>query len=248
LVKIKIPESEPTKCRLAEPRTELKHASLYEAHLRGADLSYSDLADANLVKADLSSTNLTGTDLSHADLRDANLNASDVRDANLLGAAFEPSSMTGVNGFESAANPESVTYRSSPPGLVRLRKQFQDEGFRQQERKVTCALNRRQAQLAPFPKRWFKTVAFDLTCQYGMSSGRPLTFVALLWALFSLLYMLIVHKRRWMHLSVTHTLYNKWKCPPRDVQCAKCPCPYGFLLLPSDFCTMHFALLLLRAG
>jgi hypothetical protein len=39
----------------------------------------------------------------------------------------------------------------------------------------------------------FKWVAFDLTCQYGFTPGRPLRIVLLLWLLFSVAYALFMH-------------------------------------------------------
>jgi len=113
-----------------------------------------------------------------------------------------------------AKNLESLTYQENPDALVQLRKQFQDGGFREQERKITYALKRRETELSwrgctsrelPEDKTrailWssdsnvancasfiLNKVFFDWTCQYGMSPGRPLSLGALLWLLCSVLY------------------------------------------------------------
>jgi len=41
-----------------------------------------------------------------------------------------------------------LTYRANPDALVQLRKEFEDGGFREQERKITYALKRREAELS----------------------------------------------------------------------------------------------------
>jgi hypothetical protein len=79
-----------------------------------------------------------------------------------------------------------MRYYYNPAPLTQLRKQFQDAGYRNQERAITCALNRRQAQprvnTLPYKsvEGLFKWVAFDLTREYGFSPGRPLRIVGLL--------------------------------------------------------------------
>ncbi len=171
-------------------QADLNFANLSVANLIGADLSDADLYGANLSGAYLFGANLSRVDLSYADLSDA-----DLRGADLSGAIFEPKSLLAVRSIAAARNLELVTYRDSPDALAELRKQFKDGGFREQERKITYALKRREAGIAlkncsgwepggkrPWWKRhwhtcaayWFNTLFFDLTCQYGMNPGRAL--------------------------------------------------------------------------
>jgi hypothetical protein len=113
-----------------------------------------------------------------------------------------------------------LTYDRSPDALFQLRKEFEDGGFREQERKITYALKRREAELAwegctsrelhgeneTRAILWssdsnlancgsfvMNRVFFDWTCQYGMSPGRPLSLGVLLWFLCSGLYFAFVH-------------------------------------------------------
>jgi hypothetical protein len=44
------------------------------------------------------------------------------------------------------------------------------------------------------PLSWFKRIAFDLTCQYGLTPGRPLRIVLWLWLLFSVVYVVFMHR------------------------------------------------------
>ena len=104
--------------------------------------------------------------------------------------------------------------------MVQLRKQFQDGGLREQERKIAYALKRREAELswargtsrrlpgdkgprailwssdsvlANFASFTLNKVFFDWTCQYGMSPGRPLILGVVLWFLCSFLYFACIH-------------------------------------------------------
>jgi hypothetical protein len=157
-------------------------------------VSYADFTGAFLVRADLSHANLTGADLKHAYLIDTDLDSSDFQGANLLGAIFEPRSISRIKGLASTTNLESVTYVDNPGPITELRKQFQDAGYREQERKITYVLNREEARRDSFVERWFKRIAFDLTCQYGMTPGRPLRIVLLLWLFFSCVYTVFMHQ------------------------------------------------------
>ena len=176
------------------PVTDLRGALLEKADLSGADVSYVDFTGAALERVDLSHANLTGADLEYALLTDTNLDGADLQGANLLGAIFEPRSVSKIAGIASTANLESVTYRDNPGPLTELRKQFQDAGYRDQERQITYMLNREEARRGSFLDRWFKRIAFDLTCQYGLTPGRPLRIVLALWLFFSCVYAMFMHR------------------------------------------------------
>jgi hypothetical protein len=199
-------------------------ANLSGADLSSASLTNADMSATNLTKADLEDANLTGADLFYASLvgarlEDTQLKDADVRDADFEDAIFEPASIPGIRGIAAAKNLEFITYDRNPDALVQLRKQFQDGGFRLQERKITYALKRKEAELSldgctsrslPDDKArailWssdsnlancgsfiLNRVFFDWTCQYGMSPGRPLVLCFLLWVFCSLVYFGIIH-------------------------------------------------------
>ena len=203
----------------------LDQANLSGADLRGANLSGADLSGANLIGADLRGADLSGANLSDANLSDANLSGASLYEADLSGArlygadlaraVFQPNNLPTLEWIAQARGLELMTYYDNPGPLTQLRKQFQDEGYREQERAITCALNRHGATAselrASVEEKWksfrgrdfipkyimpfrsfvegtFKWVAFDLTCEYGLSYGRPLRIVGLLWLLFSGVY------------------------------------------------------------
>jgi hypothetical protein len=99
--------------------------------------------------------------------------------------------------MEFATNLSRLIFRDSEASLVVLRKRFADLGLRRQEREVTFAKSRAQQV-----KGWhadsiwskidagFSYLAFDLTCGYGLYTGRLLKvlgasilFMALIYAL-----------------------------------------------------------------
>jgi uncharacterized protein YjbI with pentapeptide repeats len=198
-------------------------ANLNRAALGSANLTGAELGVADLHGADLSDTNLTGAELNYADLTSANLSGAnlsgaDLRGVDLAGADFEPTSLPEVRVIATGLNLELMTYKDNPDALVQLRKAFADGGFREQERKITYALKRREAEMSWEGCKPRKTgdktrailwssdsnlancasfvlnrVFFDWTCQYGMTPGRPLSLGVVLWLLCSVLYFVCIH-------------------------------------------------------
>jgi hypothetical protein len=187
------------------------HVDLSGAKLGGAFLVGSVLSNSCLARADLTGalltcefgdqdcfelpgtsnvhTNLTGVDLTNAQLKDATFDGI----VDVKGAIFEPLTNPVTRGIANAKNLEFLTYRDNPSALVELRKQFQDNGFRDQERKITYALKRREAQRTAPVERWFNTVAFDWTSQYGMSPGLPMLIWLWLLLLSWIVYIFFIH-------------------------------------------------------
>src|SRR5260370_5211315 len=139
-------------------RANLAGANLTDASLLGADLRSAQLYRANLTRANLMGANLTGAGFTDAELKDANLSVAD-----LQGTIFEPKSNPEIRSIAVTNHLELITYGNNPDALVQLRKQFQENGFRTQERKITYALSRRKAERDGPAERWFETVAFDWT-------------------------------------------------------------------------------------
>lgn len=176
----------------------LDNANLNVARLTKANLTGANLFGASLVNAGLEGANLTGALLSYADLTDAIFFDAELKDAyfsgaDLQGTIFEPKSNPEIRSIGAAKNLEFVTYMNNPDALMQLRKQFQENGFRTQERKITYALSRRKAQMDGPVERWFQRVAFDLSCQYGMNPGRALQIWLALLLFCWLVYALFIH-------------------------------------------------------
>jgi hypothetical protein len=171
----------------------LKGADLEYAQLEQADLNQADLTGADLYAADLRAAELGGAVLNRAGLLDAELRDADFLDAEMQNAIYEPKSSPDIRNIGGAKYLELLTYDDNPDALVQLRKQFQEGGFRSQERKITYALSRRKAELDGFVERWFQRVAFDLTCQYGMNPGRALQIWLALLLFCWLVYAVFIH-------------------------------------------------------
>lgn len=159
-------------------RTDLSAANLSGANLDGTNLNGARLAAANLSGASLGNANLGGTVLPGANLSEAslgnanlggaqlqwaNLNGALLTDANLSGASlygaslnsvrFEPKELPLIDGIAAAKNLELMYRSQRPEALVRLRKAFEDGGYREQARKITYAIKRSEyrANPAAFP-------------------------------------------------------------------------------------------------
>ena len=201
---------------------ELLGANLRDAELLGASLRGAILVRANLLGADLSGANLFGANLRGAILTRAILSDASLAAANLHSVIFEPKTYPEIRGISAARNLELLTYWNNPDALVQVRKQFKDGGFREQERKITYALKRKEAELLwegctaggmlrePLARPFllgsdailldcaaylFNRVFFDLTSQYGMSPGRSLALMLNIWLLLSLVYNLFIQRR-----------------------------------------------------
>lgn len=203
-------------------------SALKGANLHRADLSYYMLEEADLERTNLSSAilaptalvsaNLKNADMSNSDLTGAFLTDASFTNADLGGAVFEPHSLTRPEYLSEARHLELMTYRSNPGPLAQLRKQFQDAGFREQERAITYALNRRETELSPPIERWFKRVAFDLTCQYGFAPGRPLRIVLWLWLFFSIVYAVFMHRPGEGGIYFVGTRWSRGKSNTQGIQ------------------------------
>ena len=207
---------------------DLHDANLSDADLIGAVLFWAVLFRANLSDADLSDANLHGAYLSLANLSNANLHG-----ANLSDAFFEPKVNPEIRGIAAARNLELITYSRNPKddvspeeakknALAQLRKDFRDGGFVDQERKITYALKRRQAEILweddcklSSLSGWLSCgeygmnrLFFDLTCQYGMSPGQPVLLAIAIWLTCTPLYWISLHSgsRSGLYLIASKTV------------------------------------------
>ena len=185
---------------------DLSKANLLHADLSNAKLSNANLSQADLGFADLSNADLFGADLSNANLFGADLSGTYLYGVDLSGAIFEPKVNPEIRGIAAAENLELITYRRNPDALAQLRKDFKDGGFVDQERKITYALKRRQAEELQNNCTWsslsgwlscgeygMNRLLFDLTCQYGMSPGRPVLLAIAIWLTCTPLYWISLH-------------------------------------------------------
>lgn len=167
----------------------LDRAVLFRTDLRGADLTGASLKDAELFRADL-----RGALLVNADLRNASLWKTELADAELWGAdlakaRYEPVSVPRVAMMALAEGLSEMYWTESPAGLNLLRAAFKNAGMRQQEREVTYAINRSARVNAGGLEGAFRFALFEITCDYGMSPGKPIRILLTLILVFAVPYM-----------------------------------------------------------
>jgi len=183
------------------PRLDLTGAKLNGANLHGVNFTGAALVGTNLTEADLDNE----TDLSNTDLR---------------AAIFQPTNLPRTERTYTTRNLWLLTYEGDPRPLTLLRTGFHGDGYWQQERQITYALQHASALLewntclpwkdaaqAWQEHEYVKVVSncvgaslnklvFDLTFQYGMNPNRPLYIVGALWLLCSIVYVLIIKTGR----------------------------------------------------
>jgi uncharacterized protein YjbI with pentapeptide repeats len=208
-------------CNANLANANLRHARLSGADLQGADLRGADLRGSVLLDANLRGANMTGSKLNDAFLVEADLSDADLTDADANYAYLHDSKMEGTNvsglrfamtDLKLAGHPimlpkmESLSYArnlseiridsslTTTSQFVMLREEFKRNGKRDQERAITAALKRMEAQSADWPERWFSFAAFDLTTGYGALPGRPLRILGVLILIFAIPYMFALTK------------------------------------------------------
>lgn len=193
-------------------RRDLRCTNLKGARLLNADLAFAKLDYADLTDADLTGAMLPGASMVETEMKDADLSGA------MVGTAlFEPKSLPRMRGMASARYLEFITYRHHQDKLWELRKQFEDNGYREQERAIVYAIRKfeddqRLQTTKEFvencsPKYfikgeldcgtlayWARTALFDWTCGYGKSPLRPLKLILSSWLALALVYPLFMDR------------------------------------------------------
>lgn len=175
---------------------DMRCAKLGNANLRHADLVTANLEQAFLASADLRESRLIGANLRSAYFMNADLTGADFFGTDLKAAVFEPkpSSLPDIKKIAWAKNIELLTFIYSPHALMELREAFKKSGFREQERKITYAIlhvQRIKTKDQSFDAKVegaIHFVMFEMTCEYGMSPGRPLIIIFILILIFAIPY------------------------------------------------------------
>ncbi len=170
-------------------------AEMSEVNLTGAILVGANLTGVSLEKVNVNDANFTNAEMHGVNLRQVDMSKANLSGANMYGVIYEPSSNPNVLSIASADSLEYLTYYDNPTALFQLRKQFQDNGFRTQERKVMYALKRREAEFQSVGERWFNTIAFDWTCQYGLNPNRALVIWVCIFFICLFINIIFIHKK-----------------------------------------------------
>jgi hypothetical protein len=133
-----------------------------------------------------------GADLRHCIFTNVKLKNTNFTHANVAGMIFEPDSLPDIKGMAYADNLDSITYRTNPGMLIKLKADFKNAGFYDAQRKITAAIQRRKQALDPdWVTRTIDYVLFDLTSVYGLKPLRPLILFMATIYLFYRIYLIL---------------------------------------------------------
>jgi len=244
--------------------------NLRRANFSFADLSWADLRSANFTEAFLGRANLSGVDLAFANLSgaalwyanlsgaklyEANLSRAVLAGANMSGVLFQPKELPPIDYIALSENLAQMHYVTTPQSLVKLRKAFNESGFREQERAITYAIkhNVKWSDNTVLGKleNVFKYVFFDLPTQWGMYPGRALRILVVLIGIFSIPYIIALRYpghgriyRRWgsnnTPIAFASTMHRKRRTTPTTPEGAESLQYYWKLAILTG---LHFSLL-----
>lgn len=206
----------------------LRNANLYKANFKGANLEYTDLSGAFLKQATLkgaigmgtkfegaymqsvdfsgqyialsnfNNAFLYGVNFSNATFVSVSLKNAVLSEADMKNTVYEPSYGSEPIIIPPPRNIEYIKFENSSHGLVYMREQYKKLGLKEEERKLTYAINSHipivyeygtGASLeVPNYEYWVKYIAFNLTTKWGMEPGRSLRMLFYLILLFSVPY------------------------------------------------------------
>jgi len=180
--------------------SNLTRANLNWADLSGAQLNYAILTNASFEHAKLINTsfkhaklnhvNFTAAVLSGTDLTLSDLTASDFSQADLKSMIFQPQlgKLPNLIALTTSKNFQHMQFDANYglPALTELRAAYKFIGVRSMERLITSMIKRKQMHQAWQRGGWgyiesaFSYIFFYITCDYGLSPGRPLRLFLLL--------------------------------------------------------------------
>ena len=175
----------------------LQDSDLYGTVLIDADLRDSDLLNARLEKADLTNADLRGANLENTQLRNAIFDRADLRRVEMSFAHLEKTSFNDADmrGAEVYGTDMTMANLTSVQGLSDLRESYNRAGDGAMGRYLTFVIKKQELEKliqGSFLYRlegFFRIALFEVTCQYGMSPGRPLIILVCFILIFALIYM-----------------------------------------------------------
>ncbi|WP_157544056.1 pentapeptide repeat-containing protein [Mucilaginibacter paludis] len=159
--------------------------------LNNVEFSNSTFTNVNFFNSHLDSTNFNkailkncmflGSDLRGAIFTNTKFKNVDFSCANMAGVIFEPDSLPNIQGIASSYNLDSITYRTDPGALIKLKEKLKTAGFTDAHRKVTAAIQRKKHTLtSSTATKFIDYLLFDFTSSYGLNPLRPLILLLIL--------------------------------------------------------------------
>lgn len=173
-------------------RASFQQANLLDAKLRRANARYANFRGASLVGTDLTDAllleaNLSRTRLSYVNLEGANLNGAIVSKATFR---LTPEMQLDARQWINVRGLSEIHFydHSTRTAFLRLRDEFRRTGPREQDRALTAALWRDDADYTSGPEQAFRYVFLDLPSEYGYAPERALRALFAIFVLCSLPY------------------------------------------------------------
>ena len=193
---------------------DLSYAVLHSANLTGAFLEHSKLDYAQLRNANLTKANLTAASLINVDLTLSDLSQTNFSRADLNRAIYQPQlgMLPNLIALTTSHNFRTVQFNENygVPALTELRAAYRAIGVRSMERLITTMIKKHQMQQAWQRGGWgyvesaFNYIFFYITCDYGLSPGRPLRIFLLIIFFLILPYrMALSHPSKYAGITVT---------------------------------------------
>jgi len=172
--------------------SNLKEGEFSRSGFYDVNFYNSYLGGANFNNATLKNCSFAGSDLRGAIFTNVKFRNVDLYSANLAGVVFEPDSIPNIQSIAFAYNLDSLTYRTNPGALIKLKERLKSAGFSGAAAKVTAAIQRRKHQL---DTNWVSStidyLLFDITCAYGLSPIQPLILLLVLIYAFYRIYLFL---------------------------------------------------------
>jgi len=165
---------------------QFPRATISSVQFQNAVLWFANFSDATLFETNFQKAALEGASFERAVLLSVNFLQADLRTSFFDGARFElkPNCLPQIQSFPTVKGLSTLKYEKTPHALIELREALKKAGMRKQEREITYAIKHSGFLLGLKDGDWWTKaevvagyIAFDLTCQWGMSPERPLVIL-----------------------------------------------------------------------
>jgi hypothetical protein len=175
-------------------RTTFTNVNFFNSQLDSANFNKAVIKDCSFLGADLTGSIFIGVKLKNVDF-----SCSDV-----AGVIFEPDSVTNVQGLAYAYGLDSITYRTDPRALIKLKEQLKLAGFTDAQRKVNAAIQRRKYEISTsWLTKAISYLLFDCTSSYGLYPFHPLIILFFAIYFFYKIYLLLFFTNK-LEINIKH--------------------------------------------
>ncbi|GAC1309942.1 MAG: hypothetical protein NVSMB24_26290 [Mucilaginibacter sp.] len=179
---------------------EFSKSNFSNVHFFNSCLDSSNFNKAKFINCSFMGASLKGTIFTNVIVKNV-----DFSNANMAGLIFEPDSIDNYQNIAFANNLDSITYRTNPGALLKLKERFRDAGLNGAKRKIITAIERRKHELySSNVTKDIDYLLFDLTSSYGLYPFRPIIILLICIFLFYKLYLFLYFIGK-LSVDIKHT-------------------------------------------